>query len=280
MNRRPDAAGTPDEVASVPGSQAIDRALGILLCFTLATPVLQLKDIANQTGLTMPTAHRMLKALQKSGFIVQQAADGSYRVGPAVVNLAGVALNATTKSSLAAIAMPYLDELRNETGETAGLHMPWDDGRVCVAEAESRHLMRMASGVGRTFPWHAGAASKALLSGETPEGREAILDDAGWQRFAAATPQDRTRLLTELDAVARDGYALSISETVDGASAIAVPVRGPNGDVVAAVNVTGPSVRWTDDRMVAALPLLRAVIARIERDLGTVALAEPRATST
>jgi DNA-binding IclR family transcriptional regulator len=250
------------------GSQAIGRALGILLNFTMEAPSLTLTDIAGQTGLTMPTAHRMIKALQKAGFVVQHAVDGSYRLGPAIVRLSQVALSGTSRSTLAAVCMPYLEQLRDETGESAGLHMPSTEGRICVAEAESRHMMRMATGVGREFPWHAGAASKALLSAMTPDERLAALTRAPWETFASATPDDKTRLLEEIARIERRGYALSFSETVEGASAIAMPIRAADHHVIAAINVAGPVVRWTRKRILAAVPTLRSAVRSVERELG------------
>jgi len=262
-------SGEPAEAGTVRGSQAIERALGILLTFSMESPALHLRDICDRTGLTMSTAHRMLKALSKAGFVVQHPADGSYRLGPAVVSLSRVVLNGTSRSMLAAICLPYLEDIRNRTGETAGLHMPSADGRVCVAEAESRQMMRMATGVGTEFPWHAGAASKALLSGMTPEQRAQALARATWRQISSGTPRDGERLREEIETAADQGYALSVGETVEGASAIAMPVRSADGQVVAAINVTGPSIRWTRERMVDAVPLLGSVIARVERELGT-----------
>jgi len=249
------------------GSQAIERALGILTTFTMETPTLSLKDIAAQTGLTMPTAYRMIKALQRANFVVQDAVDGGYRLGPAVVRLSQVALSGTSRSTLVALCTPYLEKLRDETGESAGLHMPSADGRICVAEAESRHMMRMATGVGREMPWYAGAASKALLSGMTKAERIATLNRAPWQSVASGTLDDPDRLLTEIARVERRGYALSFSETVEGASAVAMPIRAAD-QVVAAINVAGPDVRWTRKRMLAALPLLTSVVRSVERELG------------
>jgi len=258
----------PDN-GTVRGSQAIERALGILSTFTSETPSLTLKEIAGQTGLTMPTAHRMVKALQRASFVTQHSVDGTYRLGPAVVRLSQVALSGTSRSTLAAVCTPYLEELRDETGESAGLHMPSVDGRICVAEAESRHMMRMATGVGRELPWFAGAASKALLSGMGADERTAALTRTPWRPVASGTVDDRARLLQDIARSARRGYALSFSETVEGASAIAMPIRAAD-HVVAAVNVAGPVLRWTRKRMIAAVPLLRSVVRRVETELGAI----------
>lgn len=250
------------------GAQAIERALGILLTFTANTPTLSLKDICTRTGLNTSTAHRMLKALQKTGFVVQHAADGNYSPGPAVVALSRVVLGAMNPNMITAVCRPHLDRLRDETGETVGLHIPSGSGRVCVAEAESRHLMRMSTGVATAFPWHAGAASKALLSAMPEADREVALNHSDWRDVAGGTGPDRELFLKQVEQAAQDGFATSTGETVAGASAIAVPIRGVGRQPVAAINITGPAVRWTHDRMITALPALQRAVEEIEKELG------------
>lgn len=263
------ASQTPEPVdeAAASGAQAIDRALRILSTFAPNRPNQSLKEICNQTELAPSTVRRMLGALQRSGFI-RRAADGTYGLGPALVRLSRVAATDTNPSKLSALSYPHLERLRNVTGETAGLHMPSALGRTCVVEAESQNMMRMAAGVGTEFPWHAGAASKALLSAMSPPQRAAKLADTDWDTVAGGTERERA-LLADIAEAADRGYATSMGETVEGASAIAVPILGPDLQVVAAVNVTGPAVRWTKERMLDALPELQRTVKDIERELGT-----------
>ncbi len=250
------------------GAQAIERALRILLTFSSDSPALTLKEISAQTGLTMPTARRMLKELQRHGFITQPTL-ATFSLGPAIVRLSQIVLANAGQSALSAICLPYLEQLRNLTGESVGLHIRSGDVRICVAEVESRHFMRMATHVGSHFSLHAGAASKVLLAGLSPEERPATIARVAALELANGHSKSAADLEAEAEKVNRNGYAISQGETVQGASAIAVPVHGPDQTVVGALNICGPAIRWTKEAMLAALPQILDAVDRIERQIGT-----------
>jgi DNA-binding IclR family transcriptional regulator len=246
------------------GTQAINRALGLLRLFRVNEPHLSLREIGDRSGLTVPTAHRMARALQANGFLVQDPLTGRYALGPAVMELAFVVLRNSDTSSLVRIATPYLDSLRAMTGETVGLHVPASNGRLCVAESESRHMMRMATGVGNVLPWHAGAASKAMLAFMPPAEQMHVLASAPAAALTANTILDSDQLRRSLAEIKKKGYAISEGETVLGAAAIAMPILDASGSVAGSVNITGPVTRWTRHDMVAVLPQLTDAVKAIE----------------
>jgi len=243
------------------GSQAIHRVLRTLQCWTDDDPTLSLTEIAQCVDLTVPTAHRMIKALQRERFLVQDKVSGKYALGPTIIELARILMQRSDQDELAVIAIPHLERMRARTGETVGLHIPMDDLRLCIAELVSREPMRMATGVGRTFPLRAGASGKVLLAW-SPERVNLIVEQLG------ATKAARKRYMDELEGVRKDGYATSEGETISGASALALPVFGPSGDVRASINVTGPSGRWTKEQMNAHRKALVDEVAHISEQLG------------
>jgi DNA-binding IclR family transcriptional regulator len=250
------------------GAQAINRALGLLRLFTIDDSHLSLTEICQRTGLTMPTAHRIARALQSNGFLVHDQLTGRYALGPAVVQLAFVVIRNNDTSNLVRITMPYLESLRAATGETVGLHVPTVGGRLCVAESESRHMMRMATGVGNILPWNAGAASKAMLAFMPVEAQQQLLASTTPTALTPRTILDVNELLAALILVRQDRYATSMGESVDGASAIAVPILDATGDVAGSINITGPSNRWSHRDMLAALPELESAVTAVESLLG------------
>jgi DNA-binding IclR family transcriptional regulator len=146
------------------GSQAVHRVLRILLCWKVDDATLSLTEIAQRTGLTLPTAHRMIKALQRERFLVHDKVSGYYALGPTIMDLAQVLLQRSDQDELAITVMPHMERMRAITGETVGLHIPMGDLRVCIAELVSRQPIRTATGVGRTLPLPAGAAGKILVA--------------------------------------------------------------------------------------------------------------------
>ena len=251
------------------GSQAIHRALRVLQVFSLERPSVSLTEITNRTDLAMPTAHRIVKALQSSDFMVQDSSTALYSLGPAVMSLAHVILQRTDEQGLIAMAMPHMERLRESTGETVALFLPVGDDRVCVAELPSRHHMRMSMGVGHVIPMAVSAAGRAILSALPAERQENIL-----KRNRAADPRvpPLTRVRRELSEIAKRGYARSFNDMLAGASAVAAPIRAQAAEPVAAVCVTGPTSRLTQAAVDNCVGDVVQVAQALEQQLGYCAL--------
>lgn len=255
------------------GAQAINRALSILRCFTVDRGAISLKEICRQTGLTHSTGHRMVKTLQAAGFLVHVPESGGYALGPTVMDLAHAVLARSDHSDLVSSALPQMERLRSRTGETVAVHVRIGVERVCLAEFPSRHPLRVARGVGHTAPLHAGAAGKVLLAWLPREQRGALLSATPLRRLTAGTIVETDVLEEELARVRHAGYAVSVGETVEGAAAIAVPVFGPGGTIRAAIAVTGPSSRWTEQR-------IGTVCDEVVRQVASIELASGRAPAS
>lgn len=250
------------------GAQAIHRAMTVLEAFTNVRPALTLTEISDYAELTVPTAHRMVRALQSRGYVTHDPITGYYSLGSSVMRLAQVILRRGDRGEIGALAVPHLQRLRDVTGETAGIHTMVGLDRVCIAEFPSPQIVRMMSGVGHVYPLYAGASGKALLSGLSPERCEELLSKVTLNKVTRNTITNVAKLRKEVAKARELGYATSISETTAAASAIAAPVFGPDG-VVAAINVAGPSSRWTIEAMQAAVPTLLETVALLSEHLGS-----------
>ncbi|MCU1482177.1 MAG: putative transcriptional regulator, IclR family [Subtercola sp.] len=269
MARRSTARLAPAaEASGERGAQAIHRAMTVLEAFSSVRPSLTLTEITDYAGLTVPTAHRMVRALQSRGYITHDPITGYYSLGSSVMRLAQVMLRRSEQSQVATLAIPHLERLRDLTGETAGIHTIIGRDRVCVAEFPSHHIVRMASGIGCVYPLYAGAAGKALLSGLAPERCEEMLALEQLSKLTPNTIIDIDQLRREIAEAREVGYATSVAETTASASALAAPVYGADG-VVAAINIAGPATRWTLDAMHAALPALMETVALLGEHLGS-----------
>jgi DNA-binding IclR family transcriptional regulator len=269
MARRAAPAATEgDGVSEERGAQAIHRALTILEVFSSVNPSVTLTEISEFAGLTVPTAHRMVRALQSRGYVTHDPITGHYSLGSSVMKLAQVLLVRGEQDQLLTLSTPHLEALRDLTNETVSLHVSVGNSRVCIAEFVSHEVVRMAMGVGRVFPIYAGAAGKALLSGMSEPALDAILGgEAKLVLPGSSTVITSSRLKRELMSVREDHYATSDGETVHGAAAIAAPVFGPRG-VEAAINIAGPASRWTRASMTAVVPKLLETAATISEHLG------------
>jgi len=180
---------------TVSGVGVIDKASAILGALEVAP--LSLPDLVAATGLPRATVHRLASALEVHS-LVGRTRDGRFALGARL-----------TKASLAEVARPALEWLRNETGESVQLYVPRGDRRVCLVSLESPHSLRTIVPVGASLPMEVGSAAKVLR------------DDATSRRR---------------------GWAQSVEEREVGVASVSAPVRR-SGEVVAAVSVSGPIER-------------------------------------
>jgi DNA-binding IclR family transcriptional regulator len=165
-----------------------------------------LADLAVATSLPRATAHRLAVALERHGFVGRDG-DGRFQLGTRLVDLA----NSAAPARLAEVARPVLVMLRDATGESTQLYVPHDGVRVCLLSLESPHSLRTIVPVGGALPMDKGSAGKVL----------------------AGDP-----------AAVRRGWAESVEERERGVASVSAPIV-VNGDVIAAVSVSGPLERTT-----------------------------------
>lgn len=197
------------------GIGVLDKAVAVLTA--AATGPSSLTELVAGTELPRATVHRIAVALEVHGLLTRDDA-GRWLTGPSLGVLAG-------SDPLSARAPGVLRELCDTTGESAQLYRRIGSWRVCVAAAERASGLRDTVPVGARLPLTAGSAAQVLTA----------WTDAG--RPAGAVFTDRT-----LSLVRRRGWAASIEEREAGVSSVSAPVH-VDGDVVAAVSVSGPSER-------------------------------------
>jgi IclR family transcriptional regulator, acetate operon repressor len=190
--------------------RSVTRALEILACFTPAKPTASLSEIARTSGLAITTASRLIATLEGARFI-RRHSDGDYGLGTRLLQFGLTALS----TSLYQAAEPHLQAIAAASGETANLGVLDEEGAVMyLRQIESRHAIRHATWIGRTVP-AMGTAIGAAIRGE----------------------------------VNSDGFAATRSTLEPDVTAIAAPVYGALGQIVAALSVTGPTYRISDQQI-------------------------------
>ncbi len=224
-------------MASEPGTQAIDRAAELLVSVVESNRPLGVGELAASSGLPKSTTSRLVGALERRG-LVQRAGDRRVAPGPVLLRFA----HQDRSVSLVELALPALRTLAELSGETINLGVPTPLGVEHLAQEDSRHFMGGTNWVGRRVPYETTANGKVLTA------------------FNAATPDG---------AAIRDrGYASAVDELEQGLAAIAAPVFGPDGDAVAALSISGPTIRLTRARMIELAPHLITQAAQVSERLG------------
>jgi IclR family transcriptional regulator, pca regulon regulatory protein len=219
-------AGDPDYMLS------LARGLSVLRAFGEGRAHLSVGDAAKLTGMSRAAARRCLYTLSKLGYTA--GVDGVYALTPAVLSLGYAYLGSL---SLARVAQPVLEHLSEHLHESSSMAVLDGDEIVYVARAATRRILSVGLAVGSRLPASSTSMGRVLLAFGPDTTRAAFLQRVKLTRFTAHTIADRARLKQELDRVRRQGFAIVDQELELGLRSLAVPVRRPDGQVVAAINV-------------------------------------------
>lgn len=228
-----------------PKAQMLNRAVRILECFSQERPELGVREVARLVSVPSSVTGRLMCAMKELGILSQNPNTKTYSIGPRVLTWAGTYLSTSDVRNL---AFPYLESLHDETQETISLYILDGNERVCVERLESTQNVRfVAPRVGRHLPLHAGSAGKVMLAFLPDWRREEIISGGALQRLTEKTIVDPSILRQELVRIRQQGYAISNGEWILDASGIAAPIFDRNGEIVAALTISGPTQRFTDD---------------------------------
>ncbi len=243
-----------------PGTTAVDRGADLLVRVLESEEPVALTELASASGIPKSTASRLLTALERRGLVEQDGQRGRLRPGPAILR---VAERSMLERNVVELARPSLDALAQASGETINLAVPASQGVEHVAQVDSRHFLGTGQWLGRTVDYHCTAVGKVFMAfGRAPVPTEAL------RRYAPDTITEPARLRAELEQVRRNEYATAVDELESGLGAMAAPVRGARGTVIAAFSITGPTVRMTPLRMQELKPVLIEEARQLSRRLG------------
>ncbi len=252
--------------------QTVTNALRVLDAFRDAGDY-GVTELAKQLGLHKNNVFRLLATLEQHGYIEQSERNERYRLGARSLELGQAFLRSR---SLLRQARPALEALSRDTGETAHLGLLRQFEVVFVDGAVHEQLVGTALRIGRRLPLHCTAAGKVLL-GASPDGvREAydrqVVGEAGLEACTPSTIVDPHKLFEHLQGVAVQGFATDVEECARGLSCAAAPVFDSSGQVVAALSVSAPSFRVSEDELLRDLvPAVCSSAEALSRELGYAA---------
>ncbi len=229
------------QVSRASGTAAIDRGAELLVRVLESPEPTALTELARATGIPKSTASRLVTALERRGLIEQDGARGRLRPGPAILRAAERGL---LERNLVELAGPSLDALGTETGETINLAVPGHAGVEHLVQVDSAHFLGAGQWVGHAVGYHCTAVGKVFLAFST-----ARLPDDPLEPMTELTITDRQQLQTELDDVRERRFAAAVDELELGLAAIASPVCGAGGNVIAALSISGPTTRMSAQRI-------------------------------
>ena len=221
-------------------------------------------EIARELQVHGSTASRLITALEAYDLVERDGTGGKVRLGVGLLRLA-----AATRSGLdlTAQAGPVCDALAEELGETVNVAVLRDGAAVNVYQAQGRRTVALHNWVGDRTVLHATSSGKMLMA-HLPEAKREAMLEAPRERFTAATVTSAAELREQFVQARERGWAEAVEEFEEGLNAAAAPIRGPAGEVIAAVSVAGPAYRLAPEDLPRAADALLRAAEQISRRLG------------
>lgn len=263
----PDRAFTPVKSA--------DRVLLVLDLLANRGP-LRLSEVAEALALPKSSAYNLLHTMVARRYIELSGDGRTFRLGSRIWEISQLALGG---KDLAQLARPLMERLVDWTEETVQLAQLDGVENVYLAIVESPHPMKLVSQVGtRLFAPPTGVGKVLMASLDEGEARRR-LEGVQIPRFTVNTRVTVDEVMDDLRETARRGWGEDDEEYILGCRCVAMPVRGPSGDVVAAMSVSIPTPRYSDEVGEQARGGLAETVAELSRMLGYVEPAVPAAAS-
>jgi IclR family acetate operon transcriptional repressor len=245
------------------GVQAVERAIEVLSALAEVSPSPTLQQLSERLGVAPSTIHRILTTLERTGMVERDPA-GGYAPGPKIAEL----YQARSRDpDLRARALPLMQRLREVTGETVSLHARRNTLHVCIESLESPHELCIRLEVGSAASLCRGSTGRAILAHLPPNECRRILSEEcapdgvdldGWVG----------ERLYELQMVRAVGYATVMNDPAPGVAGVSAPLFGRAAELVGALTISGPAVRFRRRELVAAAEHLHAVAVELSAQLG------------
>jgi DNA-binding IclR family transcriptional regulator len=213
------------------------RALDILDCFQ-DDAALSLKEIIDRTGLTRSRVMRLIGTLESRGYITENREQRIYYPG---IKLSILGKSFDMNHQIESIIRPKLKQLALDTGESATLYVLDGLERVALVREEGSHAIRYSIREGQRHSIHRGGASSKILLAFGPSD---LLKNV--KSIASARSE---KMIKQINAIRKNGYAISKGENIPDAHAIAAPVFDAERNLVGALGIAGPSLRMNDTQI-------------------------------
>lgn len=245
--------------------QSVSHALDVLEQFVGDQDELGVTELSKRLKLHKNNVFRLLATLESRGYIEQNKANDSYRLGIRCLQVGKTYINQT---GLLTQAQPIIRYLAGTARETAFVGVRRKTAVVPMAAVESDQPIRLSTNVGDSLPLHCTAAGKVHLAHiPQPELQEAFA--GGLDRMTDRTLTDQVALEEHLRRVAEAGYAVELGEHIADVNAVAVPIRDYTRNVVGSLALAGPAHRMHRERIESELvPLMQEARIKLSSRLG------------
>jgi IclR family transcriptional regulator, acetate operon repressor len=245
----------------------VEKALDILECLARSEYDLSLSELGRSLGLGKSTVHRLLLTLERRNMIARDGNTRRYSLGFGLLHLSSRLL---ARLDLRIEALPHLRYLRDVTGETASVVVRIATGRVHLEEVPGVHDLRYTLDVGTELPLLIGASGLALMAWSEEAEVDRFIASEGLPACSPSAVTDPVIYKKELTRTRDRGYAVSVGWRSPDVVSVAAPIRSLNGNVIGALNVSGPVSRFTEIHATEVGPVVAGRASAVSEALGLV----------
>ncbi|MFJ9865929.1 IclR family transcriptional regulator [Streptomyces sp. NPDC101165] len=246
------------------GVQSVDRAISVLEILAQRGEA-GVSEVAAEIDVHKSTAFRLLGALEARGLVEQAGERGKYRLGFGIVRLAGAV---TGRIDITQQSRPVCERLAEEIGETVNIAVMQEHYAINLYQVRGQSAVTAHNWVGQLTPLHATSSGKIMLAHLPAQDRAAVVTEAGLKKLTPHTISSKAKLEKNLAEARERGYAWTLEELEIGLHAMAAPIRDREGQVIASISASGPSYRFTEERMHELAPVLVKGAEEISHRMG------------
>lgn len=235
-------------------NMSVSKALLIINLLADHEEPLSLKQISDLLNLSPSTAHHIISVLKQERFVDQNLSSKKYGIG---LRLYEIGLSNNYYQLLVKKAVPLLESMSNQTGESSNLAVLIDGQITYIAQRQSSQMMKTFVQLGERSPVHCTGVGKVLISDLSEEDLEQIVNKHGLKKYTSRTITTLHDLLVELERVKHNQYAIDHEEREDGVVCVAAPVYNSARKIIAAISISGPTGRLKEKEIPEIIALLR-----------------------
>lgn len=239
---------------------ATGKAFSVLEAISANPEPTTMPEIIRTTGMTKPTAHRIVNLLMNMGFLERDASGIGFIEGGNLVDLAHRTLAAAAPRSL---RRSILQGISDEVGETSNYGVLSGAEVIYLDRVEGKWPLGLRFDVGSKVPSHCTAIGKLLLSRLPEEQLAVLLQTMVLSRYTANTITDVDALKADLKKIRKDGIGVDNQEFMHGVVCIAVPVVKEDGRCIGGIAISAPEARMVLNEAHAFIPQMREAAARL-----------------
>jgi len=244
MSRKRTDAAEPEADGPKYPIESVDNVLRLLLMVARQRQV-RVSEASAELCTAVSTAHRLLAMLAHHGFVVQDPETKAYMAGHVLLR---IGLSSVNNLDIRTLLRPFLEELRDETGETVHAAVLQGSEVMFIDCAESPMALRVTYRVGPLMWAHCTSVGKAWLACESDDFLRGLYPSPKLPALTADSITSRAALMTELAEVRRAGYSHNEGESEVGVGSVSAAVCDHHGKPVAAVSISVPLARMTPER--------------------------------